>query len=109
MQKKLLLKIGIPIMIGILAVTGLLIPSAFAFPFEDECPLDGVQVPECPTRTKDDPFGDLSIRFFPHPHDCHWFFYCSDGNAYCRKCPAGLHWNVDLDVCDWPHDAGCEL
>ena len=23
-------------------------------------------------------------------------------------CPAGLHFNADLDVCDWPESANCD-
>ena len=68
---------------------------------EDQCPLSGTCVPACPPI---DP--EFSV-FFPHPNDCHWYFQCSNGEAYCKKCPADLHWNVELDTCDWPYRAGC--
>ena len=45
--------------------------------------------------------------FFPHPNDCEWFFHCSNNVAYCMKCPADLHWNVELETCDYPYRAGC--
>ena len=64
-----------------------------------KCP-DG-EVPKCP-----DPDGEYST-FFPHPKDCHWFFHCSNGVAYCKVCPADLHWNVELETCDYPYRAGC--
>ncbi|MCL2692931.1 MAG: chitin binding domain-containing protein [Rikenellaceae bacterium] len=61
--------------------------------------------PGCP----EGPFPDCTsgVSFFPHPTDCHWFFHCQNGVAYCHKCPADLHWNVTLDTCDFPHQAGC--
>ena len=58
-------------------------------------------IPECPF-----PNHGYTV-FFPHFCDCHWFFHCSDGVAYCRQCPAGLHWNTVLDVCDFPDNANC--
>ncbi|MCL2869150.1 MAG: chitin binding domain-containing protein, partial [Candidatus Bathyarchaeota archaeon] len=70
---------------------------------DDECPLNGISVPECPIN---DP--EFSV-FFPHPSDCHWFFHCSNGVAYCKKCPAGLEWNTVLDTCDYPYNAGCSV
>jgi len=58
-------------------------------------------VPECP-------FPDLEFFvFFPHPNDCHWYFYCSNGVAYCHECRADLHWNVEIETCDFPYRAGC--
>jgi len=55
-------------------------------------------IPDCP------PYG---TAFFPHPGDCSWFFHCVDGVAYCKQCPADLHWNKMLDTCDFPYRAGC--
>ena len=64
------------------------------------------EVPKCPFPSKlDVPF---IVIFFPHPNDCHWFFHCSDGVAYCLECPADLHWNIELETCDYPHHAGCQ-
>ena len=61
------------------------------------------EVPKCPFPDKSNP----RSYFFPHPNDCHWFFYCDFGVAYCKECPAGLHWNVELETCDYPWAAGC--
>ncbi|MCL2562138.1 MAG: carbohydrate-binding module family 14 protein [Rikenellaceae bacterium] len=57
-------------------------------------------VPECPDDS-------VFEHFFPHPTDCCWFFYCMHGVAFCVKCPADLHWNVQLETCDFPSLAGC--
>lgn len=45
----------------------------------------------------------------PHGHDCSLFFYCRSPGARpaCRKCPAGLHFNPQLQVCDWPDNVEC--
>ncbi|XP_069691255.1 probable chitinase 10 [Periplaneta americana] len=67
---------------------------------DDSCPT--ATPPQCPAE---DPTYSL---FFPHPSDCHWFFHCSNGVAYCKACPSGLHWNPTLNTCDWPWHAGCK-
>jgi hypothetical protein len=66
----------------------------------DPCPPG--EVPKCRF-----PDGEYST-FFPHPNDCHWFIYCSHGLAYCKECPADLHWNVESETCDYPYRAGCD-
>ena len=71
------------------------------------CP-DG-PIPECPPiwSGASDMTGTFSA-FFPHPNDCHWFFHCLNGVPYCIGCPADLHWNSELETCDYPNNAGCE-
>ncbi|CAH1111373.1 unnamed protein product [Psylliodes chrysocephalus] len=39
--------------------------------------------------------------------DCTKFCQCSNGAPYVHTCPAGLHFNPILNVCDWPSNAGC--
>uniref|UniRef100_A0A2A4JGS2 Chitin-binding type-2 domain-containing protein n=1 Tax=Heliothis virescens TaxID=7102 RepID=A0A2A4JGS2_HELVI len=44
----------------------------------------------------------------PHPHDCRLFYYCSSVlRPICRRCPLGLHFNPELQVCDWPNNVNC--
>ncbi|MGW6940262.1 carbohydrate-binding module family 14 protein [Streptomyces xanthophaeus] len=38
--------------------------------------------------------------------DPHKLFHCSHGAACEKVCPANLHFNPDLLVCDWPEEAG---
>ncbi|XP_069691254.1 mucin-2-like [Periplaneta americana] len=66
---------------------------------------------ECPIATPPKcPYPDPAYSvFFPHPSSCRWFYHCSNGVAYCKICPANLHWNPILDTCDWPDHAGCSL
>ena len=59
------------------------------------------EVPKCPSTD-----GEFST-FLPHPNDSHWFFLCSNGVANCLECPADLHWNVELDTCDFPFRPEC--
>jgi hypothetical protein len=33
---------------------------------------------------------------------------CDNGKKVEFDCPDGLHFNKELEVCDWPQDAGCE-
>ncbi|XP_063368216.1 mucin-2-like [Cydia amplana] len=50
----------------------------------------------------------------PHIHwllpvegDCNGFYYCVWGELVLRECPPTLHFNKDIQVCDWPANAGC--
>ncbi|KAJ8723100.1 hypothetical protein PYW08_003012 [Mythimna loreyi] len=49
-----------------------------------------------------------SSALAPHGYDCGAFFYCSGlGRPVCRRCPAGLHFSPELQVCDWPSNVHC--
>lgn len=41
--------------------------------------------------------------------DCGKFYKCSNGRGYLFDCPAGEHWSVKLDRCDYPELAGCRI
>lgn len=43
-----------------------------------------------------------------HESDCSKFYQCSNGEPYLHSCPAGLKFNKDIDVCDWPANVVCE-
>nr|XP_027230566.1 probable chitinase 10 [Penaeus vannamei] len=44
----------------------------------------------------------------PNPVDCGSFYMCSwYGTAILQFCPDGLHFNVKLQVCDYPAYANC--
>ncbi|CAG4943353.1 unnamed protein product [Parnassius apollo] len=43
----------------------------------------------------------------PHDDDCNLFYYCVLGEKVQRNCPSSLHFNKNLQVCDWPDEAGC--
>ncbi|XP_037509658.2 uncharacterized protein LOC119386423 [Rhipicephalus sanguineus] len=44
---------------------------------------------------------------FRHPTDCNRFVHCSNSVPFIKKCPANLHFNERIMVCDWPYRAGC--
>lgn len=44
----------------------------------------------------------------PHETECTLFYKCNWGNAVLQSCPAGLHFNQALQVCDWPWRADCD-
>ncbi|XP_065085730.1 uncharacterized protein LOC135707776 [Ochlerotatus camptorhynchus] len=44
-----------------------------------------------------------------HKKDCGKFYKCYDGRAYLIQCPAGQHWSVRFDRCDYPKVAKCTI
>lgn len=58
-----------------------------------------------PCPDEDDPLHTVLIA---DPSDCTAFFVCFNGIPIRHLCPAGLHFNDRLDVCEWPKDAKCE-
>jgi hypothetical protein len=47
--------------------------------------------------------GDYS----PDPSNCNAYYRCILGELKKQFCAAGLHWNKETKVCDWPSDGGC--
>lgn len=47
--------------------------------------------------------------FFSHLTECNKFYKCSNGRGYLFDCPAGEHWSVHLDRCDYPEFAECNV
>jgi hypothetical protein len=43
--------------------------------------------------------------YFPHLSDRGKFCQCSNGTPYEMPCPAGLHFNPEMNVCDYPQQA----
>jgi hypothetical protein len=62
---------------------------------------------QCPPINDPDP--NAWAIFFPNPDDCGSYYVCNWGDAILMQCPAGLHFNPSLNVCDWPEQAGCSL
>jgi hypothetical protein len=44
----------------------------------------------------------------PHATDCARFYKCMGGMAFEYNCPAGQHFNIERDWCDWPRLANCQ-
>ncbi len=49
-----------------------------------------------------------SALHLPNPRDCGSFCKCDWGVAHWFDCPPNLHFNPELQVCDWPWNAGCD-
>lgn len=45
---------------------------------------------------------------YPHPDDCSKFMQCNWGITYVMNCPAGLRFNPQFSVCDWPSNVNCQ-
>ncbi|GIY49226.1 hypothetical protein CEXT_303411 [Caerostris extrusa] len=45
----------------------------------------------------------------PHETDCRKFYTCNGGVLILQVCQHGLHFNAQLQKCDWPENAGCEI
>ncbi|XP_017778857.1 PREDICTED: probable chitinase 3 [Nicrophorus vespilloides] len=56
---------------------------------------------KCPTEN-----GPVPV-FHRHQTDCTKYYICDWGHPFMMDCPAGLHFNADLNVCDWPANANC--
>ncbi|XP_049807768.1 mucin-19-like isoform X5 [Schistocerca nitens] len=73
-------------------------PSSTANPIGD-CPAVG----SCPQYEDENSIA----KHLPHSSDCTKFCKCDHGTPVTFDCPAGLHFNPTLEVCDWPYRAGC--
>lgn len=49
---------------------------------------------------------DRTIQL-PYRDDCTKFCTCSNGTPYLMSCPAGLHFDTKVSVCNWPWRARC--
>lgn len=74
------------------AVVALVLLLSF---IEEEAPPTG-KIPECPLSTE-------NSVFFPHELVCNWYFHCSYGVAYLKKCPGNLCWERIIDVCTYSY------
>ena len=52
--------------------------------------------------------GCLSGEVTREPADCSVFYQCNnEGGKHTFHCPAGLVFNLDQKVCDWPANVDC--
>lgn len=58
---------------------------------------------ECPLE---DDIHD-NVTLLSNPFNCSTFFACAQGTPVEMACPAGLEFNDELKVCDYPEKAGC--
>ncbi|XP_013786759.1 probable chitinase 10, partial [Limulus polyphemus] len=63
---------------------------------------------DCDDKPEPDSKCDSKSGLFPHPNDCTRFIHCANWRPYVKNCPAGLHFNKVLKICDWPETACCD-
>lgn len=51
--------------------------------------------------------GPNSNLMLPHENDCNKFYKCDGNYAVTMRCPETLHFNKQLQMCDFPENAGC--
>ena len=44
---------------------------------------------------------------YSDPHNCGYFYQCSNGIPYHMPCPSGLQFNPDTRECDYPFIVNC--
>jgi len=63
--------------------------------------------PTTPTPSPSLPICTGGQVYHAHPSDCRRYFLCLNFVLWHRECPADLHWNQIVNVCDFPENAGC--
>ncbi|XP_050295925.1 peritrophin-1-like [Anthonomus grandis grandis] len=94
----------------------ILVIAAATVSSADELEVQDQEVQEGePQQDQDQPLKSLRPRcprdnskvvYIPDAN-CNRFWQCSNGVSIRMSCPAGLHWNRRLNVCDWPRRAKC--
>ncbi|KAJ9579674.1 hypothetical protein L9F63_004676, partial [Diploptera punctata] len=52
--------------------------------------------------------GSCSETFKAHPNKCNAFYYCINGKYVEKRCMDGLHWNSQINACDFPESGDCK-
>ena len=52
---------------------------------------------------------DLPNGEYPNPENCSSFCMCVGGESVWKDCPAGLHFNPKLKVCESTQKANCKV
>ncbi|CAN7937971.1 unnamed protein product, partial [Ixodes hexagonus] len=50
---------------------------------------------------------DANSTYIPNRENCSTFYQCAQGTPVLMECPPSLHFNEELNVCDWPWRANC--
>jgi len=82
----------------------------------ETCQVDGTQ-PKCSCSGNNcgngsggtPPAFDCPATFglFSNPSDCGSYYHCAGGISHFKSCPAGLHFDFQLQACNWPDAANC--
>ncbi|XP_014212813.1 peritrophin-1-like [Copidosoma floridanum] len=84
------------------ALFGLIVVAAYAQ--EQDEHVENAPKVHCPEQ-----FEHSENILLPNPSDCNSFYQCVWGVPYLMECPSNLHFNPEINMCDWPEDANCKL
>lgn len=51
----------------------------------------------------------INGNYYNHETSCERFYQCSNGEKIELTCYAGLHFNPNINVCDYPENVMCEI
>nr|CAD7198465.1 unnamed protein product [Timema douglasi] len=71
-------------------------------------PVSGAPCPTAGTCPDEDDPLDAPAVLLPHLTACGLYCRCVNRKPNLEACPEGLHFNVELQQCDWPQDAKCQ-
>lgn len=60
---------------------------------------DGIECPENQAENE--------ISFLPSQIDCRRYYVCINSRPYVMECREGLHWNQNIEACDFEESAKC--
>lgn len=78
---------------GLLVVAFAVISAVFVLASEPKCP----------------PHNAVDVILIPNSEDCGSYYSCNEGKAWLLNCSEGLHFNPELNVCDWPENVNCQV
>nr|CAD7410313.1 unnamed protein product [Timema poppensis] len=71
-------------------------------------PVSGTPCPTAGTCPDEDDPLDAPAVLLPHLTACGLYCRCVNRKPNLEACPEGLHFNVELQQCDWPQEAKCQ-
>ncbi|KAJ9583495.1 hypothetical protein L9F63_022158, partial [Diploptera punctata] len=66
-------------------------------------------IPGSPVSVEPDQVNCTGQGYVRDPNNCAIYYLCEWGMKHTYVCPEGLHYDSSLNLCNWPHLAGCEL
>jgi hypothetical protein len=52
-------------------------------------------------------FNQHETVHLPHPYACNKYLTCLSKSVMEQTCPGNLHWNIEMNMCDYPDNAKC--
>ncbi|PSN52638.1 hypothetical protein C0J52_08812 [Blattella germanica] len=65
-------------------------------------------IPGSPVSVEPDQVNCTGQGYVRDPNNCAVYYLCEWGMKHTYICPEGLHYDSTLNLCNWPHVAGCD-